>query len=472
MVMAPPGASGSRGAQKEALAGVLYDKRTDAKLGERLLALKGAEGLSAVQNAVVRDALKDYQRTTAIPRDLAQRIALLESTAYEAWVDARKFSDFDKFQPSLQSWVDINKERALLIDPQAPAYDVLVDMFEKGMTTARLDEIFAEVRAGLVPLIADIKSRGTAPDASWLEGSYDVAQQAKMCEEIALDLGFDKEKGRLDVSVHPFTGGSHPTDVRMTTRFKVNDLTEGLTGAVHETGHALYEQGRNLSEEWRDLPVSAAMSMGMHESQSLLWERMVALGLPFQKYLLPKIHKYFPDFPPCTPEKLYEAQNTIKDPSLIRVEADEVTYTLHVVLRYEIERALMSGELEVKDVPARWNEKMQQYLSVTPPDAARGCLQDIHWAGGAFGYFPTYSLGAMCSVQIYEHAKANLPDLEASIEKGDFAPLRKWLNKNIHEVGSLYANGDELMMAVTGKPLDPKIYLKYLRDKYTAIYRL
>lgn len=473
MVMLPSGSSGCRGDQKAALAGVLYDKRTDATLGKLLADLKqSGDGLNQVQSAVVRDAHKEFVRSSAIPKELAQRMAMLESTAYEAWVEARKSSDFSKFAPSLEDWVDVNRKRAAYIDPHAPAYDVLLDIYEKGMVTSRLDEVFAEVRAGLVPLIADLKKRGTRPDDSWLKRDYNVDTQAKLCHQIALDLGFDIEKGRLDVSVHPFTGGTHPTDVRMTTRFKKDDVSEAITGAIHETGHAMYEQGRNLSPEWKDLPVNQAMSMGVHESQSLLWERMVALSKPFQHYLLPKLREFFPDFPDVTPEALYAAQNTIREPSLIRVDADELTYTLHVILRYEIERGLIDGSIKVADVPALWNAKMQDYLGATPPNDAQGCLQDIHWSGGAMGYFPTYTLGAMYAAQIFECAEASIPGLLDSLAKGEFAPLRLWLNEKIHRVGSLYASGDELMIAVTGKPLDPQVYLSYLRKKYTELYKL
>ena len=474
MVMLPSGSSGCRGDQKSALAGVLYDKKTDPTLGKILTELKADPSkLNNVQAAVVRDAHKEYIRSSAIPKELAQRMAQLETTGYEAWVEARKSSDFSKFSTSLQDWVDCNRQRAAHIDPNTPAYDVLLDMYEKGMVTSRLDEVFNEVRAGLVPLIAELKSRGTAPDATWLTREYDLDIQAKLCRQIALDLGFDIEKCRLDVSVHPFTGGSHPTDVRMTTRFKKEDLTEGITGAIHETGHAMYEQGRNLEPEWKDLPVSAAMSMGVHESQSLLWERMVGLSRPFQSYLLPKIREHFPDFPAqATPEALYTAQNTIREPSLIRVESDELTYTLHVILRYEIEKGLIDGTIKVADVPALWNEKMQSYLGATPPTDAQGCLQDIHWAGGAMGYFPTYTLGAMYAAQIFETAKTHIPDLENQISNGDFQPLKLWLNERIHKIGSLYASGDELMVAVTGKALDPQVYLRYLRSKYSEIYKL
>ena len=262
----------------------------------------------------------------------------------------------------------------------------------------------------------------------------------------------------------------------MTTRFKANDLTEGLTGAIHETGHSLYEMGRNLDEEWKDQPVSTAMSMGVHESQSLLWERMVALSRPFQDYLLPKIQASFPNsgFAGKTPEDLYHGMNVVKDPSKIRVESDEVTYTMHVVLRYEMEKGLLDGSIAVKDVPTTWNAKMKEYLGAAsePQNDAEGCLQDVHWSAGALGYFPTYSLGAMYACQIFKTAEQEIPDLSTKISKGEFAPLKAWLNEKIHKKGSFYENGDELMKVVTGKPLDPQIFLSYLRDKYTAIYKL
>jgi carboxypeptidase Taq len=406
MVMLPQGSNGCRADQKAVLAGVIYDKKADSSLGLSLNRLKESSAeLNTVQNAVVRDAHKEYIQTVALPKELVQKIAQLESTAYEGWIESRVKSDFSIFQPFLEEWISVSRDKAKYIDSSKPTYDVLLDTFEKGMTASRLDELFSELRVGIVPLISELKSKGVNPDSEWLKGEYDVDIQAKLCKQIALDLGFDETKGRLDVSVHPFTGGTHPTDVRMTTKFKVNDFTDGLSGAIHETGHAMYEQGRNLDEEWRDLPVSMAMSMGIHESQSLLWERMVGLGKPFQHYLLPKIRQFFPQFPDATHENFYAALNAIQNPSLIRIESDELTYTMHIILRYEIERALIEGTLAVSDVPRVWNAKMEEYLGTTPPNDVKGCLQDIHWCGGAIGYFPTYTLGAMYATQIYECAK-------------------------------------------------------------------
>jgi len=401
-----------------------------------------------------------------------RREAELESRGYHSWVQARKEKDWSLFAPVLKEWVTARRERAALIDPSLPPYDVLADDYSAGLTAARIREIFDSVKVGLVPLLAELREKGTAPDASWLRGQFDTERQAELCREVALALGFDLERGRLDVSVHPFTGGAHPSDVRMTTRFKADDLTEGLTGAIHETGHALYEQGRSL--DYDGLPVNAAAGMAVHESQSLLWERMVGLSRPFAAYLLPKLCSAFPGaFPPeKRPEDLYAALNVVRVPSLIRVEADEVTYPMHIILRFEIETGLIDGSINVDDVPTLWSQKMQEYLGVTPSNDAEGCLQDMHWSAGLAGYFPTYSLGAMMAVQFFAAAEAELPNLGESLAKGDFAPLRTWLREKVHKVGSLHPTADDLLIAVTGKPLDPELFIDYLRKKYSELYKL
>eukprot|EP00199_Chlamydomonas_sp_CCMP681_P000758 CAMPEP_0119102174 /NCGR_PEP_ID=MMETSP1180-20130426/1012_1 /TAXON_ID=3052 ORGANISM="Chlamydomonas cf sp, Strain CCMP681" /NCGR_SAMPLE_ID=MMETSP1180 /ASSEMBLY_ACC=CAM_ASM_000741 /LENGTH=520 /DNA_ID=CAMNT_0007086417 /DNA_START=67 /DNA_END=1629 /DNA_ORIENTATION=+ len=477
MTMLPDGASGSRGAQKAALAGVVFDKRTDAELGALLRQLdsaikskEGAPELDEYARATVRDAFKEYTRTVVLPKEMAQRAAILGSEGHQAWVEARKSNDFSKFAPFLQRWVDLNREKAAFIDPSIPAYDVLLDEYEKGMTSARLDEVFIEVREGLKPLIAAIKAKGCKTiSEECCMGTFDVDTQAKLCKEVAVDIGFNLECGRLDVSVHPFTGGTHPTDVRMTTRFKPDNVLEGLTGAIHETGHALYEQGRNL--KYDGLPVNAAMSMGVHESQSLMWERMVGLSKPFATYLLPKLQAAFPGkFDSVTTEVLYQAFNVVQEPSLVRTESDELTYPMHIIVRYEIEKGLIAGTVKVEDVPRLWTEKMREYLGDVPPTDAQGCLQDVHWSMGAMGYFPTYTLGALYAAQIYQCAMKHLPGLEGQIAAGDFKQLKAWLNEHIHKLGSLYANGDELMTAVTGEPLKPSVFLTYLKEKYSALY--
>jgi carboxypeptidase Taq len=470
--MMPEGAADLRAKQQSALAGVVFEKETALEIGQLLQRLQATPPQDPWQAAVVRDAARNYKRKTALSKELAQREARLSSEGYQAWVAARKASDFSAFAPVLRQWLELTKEKCAAIEPSKPAYDVCVDTYERGLSSARLDEVFATVRAGLVPLLAEVRSRGVAPDDSWLKGEWDLEKQAAMCKEIAVEMGFDLTRGRLDVSVHPFTGGAGPTDVRMTTRFKAHDLMEGLTGAVHETGHALYEQGRP-GDELDGLPVSEALSMGVHESQSLLWERCVALSPAFAEYLLPKLHAAFPAFPKDkTAKQLYEAMNTVTPRSLIRVEADELNYPLHIILRYELESALVKGTIAVEDLPRLWNERMQSYLGVTPDSDAQGVLQDVHWSAGAFGYFPTYSLGAMMAVQLFEAAKKDMPTLDADIAAGRFSPLREWLRVKIHSKGSLYPTLDELLIAATGEPLRPEVFLAHLERKYKALYKL
>lgn len=474
MVQLPSGAGECRAQQKAALAGVIHERSVDPEIGDILNRIEKADSseLSSWEAACVREAAREYKKNTAVTEDLVRREAALESKGYLQWVKAREANDFQQFAPVLKEWIEIRKERAALVDPSKPAYDVLADDYSAGLTAARVTEIFDQVKQGLIPFLAELNSRGTAPDNSWLTGDFDISKQEALCRDIAVAIGFDLNKGRLDVSVHPFTGGTHPTDVRMTTRFKKDDVTEGLTGAIHETGHALYEQGRNL--EYDGLPVNSAAGMAIHESQSLLWERMVALSLPFSAYLLPKLHEAFPGaFPSSkTPVDLYNALNVVKKESFIRVESDEVTYPMHIILRFEIEKALVEGEISVNDIPSIWNAKMKEYLNISPSSDAQGCLQDVHWSAGLFGYFPTYTLGAMSAVQIYETAKEQLPSLEKDIEEGNFKPLKEWLNKKVHSLGSLYPTADDLLVAVTGKPLDPQVFLTYLKNKYSNIYNI
>lgn len=502
-VMMPPGAAELRARQGAALAGVIYEKETDAALGALLTRLAaadlGAAGLDAYEVANVREASKAYRRRVALSKELAQREARLSSEGYQAWVAARKASDYSQFAPVLSQWLALTREKCAAIAPGAPLYDTALEPFEKGMTSARLDAVFSELRDGLVPLLADVKARGKPPDDSWLRGDFDVDKQAALCREIALQIGFDIERGRLDVSVHPFTGGAGPSDVRMTTRFKANDLTEGLTGAIHETGHALYEQGR-LGGAHDGLPVSDALSMGVHESQSLLWERCVALSPAFATFLLPKLREAFPQLPAGrTADDLYAALNRVSTRSAVRVEADELNYPLHIVMRYELEAGLLRGDISVEELPTLWNQKMREYLGVNVENDAEGVLQDVHWSAGAIGYFPvrlaasqtraaasqlvsdsllaslrrqSYTLGAMMAVQIFNAAKRDLPTLDADIAAGRFGGLKGWLNTRVHALGSLHGDADALMTAATGEPLRPAHFLQYLREKYSKIYKL
>lgn len=476
-VMLPAKSGDSRSKQMEALAGVLHDKRTSKELGallEKMQNDKDAQSndkheLDDWEQAVVREAQRDYKKHSSVPKELAQREAKLATEGYDIWVKARKDNDFKAFAPVLTQWIDLRKEQCKYIDSSKEVYDVCLDMHERGLSASRIDEIFEQVKKDLIPLIQKIKQK-EGPDRSFLEGKFDVKTQIELNHELAKMLGFDMECGRLDASVHPFTQEIHPTDVRMTTRFKDDDIMEGITGTIHETGHSLYEQGRN--KEYANLPVSKALSMGIHESQSLLWERMVGLGLPFWKFFSPTVKNHFPQIPASTtPEQFFKGINQVKA-SLIRVEADEVTYPLHIILRHEIESGLLKGTIKVEDLPAIWNSKMEEYLGILPPNDSEGVLQDTHWACGLFGYFPTYALGAIYASQFYHQAIKEIPDLEESISKGNFANLKGWLNHKIHIKGSLIPSGDLLTKQVTGQPLNPKIFTGYLNDKYSHLYQL
>jgi len=473
----PSGAEEARGRQKAALAGVLHQAKVDAEIGELVKSIERNIGeLSTVEKANLREAKEKFEQNSRMSAELASKAALLESQTYQAWVRAREEGDFKAFSPHLTAMIDLRKEIVRATKPDLDLYDGAIDSFDPGMPAARIEVLFQELKEGLTPMIREIAEKVAAnPEFNTIPAplrggpEWDPAKQALMCREVAEAIGFDFGRGRMDVSVHPFTGGSHPSDVRITTRYSEENWMEGVMGTIHECGHAMYEQGR--SGEQLDLPVSEALGMATHESQSLLWERCVGQSRPFWRWATPIVHRYFPHTAACTPEDFYRAVNVVK-PSLVRVEADEVTYPLHVALRFEIEQGLFQGSLKVDDLPATWNAKMESYLGVLPPDDKLGVLQDVHWSMGALGYFPSYTLGAMMAAQIYDKATVDIPELEQRLEQGDFLPLKAWLNQRIHTQGSVHASADALIEDVTGKKLDPQIFLKYLESKYKDIYKL
>lgn len=484
-VMMPKGGAGARGEQLSTLAGVMHERQTSPELGELIARLtpeirKQTSVFDEFERANIRDAKREYDKEVRVPKALVQQEAELENRGYGVWVEARQKDNFDMFAPILKEWVDLRKKMGHYIDPSKSPYDVCIDRFERGMTAERYEAIFDEVKAGLLPLIGKITQQQKArPELNFDRSfairpdEFDVPTQEKLARQISVDLGFDTHRGRLDVSVHPFTGGPHPTDVRMTTRYSAN-LVEGIMGTIHETGHAMYEQGRGECDpRLADLPACNALSMGVHESQSLLYERMIGQNRNFWKFYWPVVRKHFPSIPPeISSDDFYNALNVVT-PSLIRVDADEVTYSLHVILRFEMERELFrENGLAIEELPRVWNEKMRTYLGIEVPSNAMGVLQDVHWSSGLFGYFPSYSIGAMYACQFYNKAKADMPRLEHDIKKGDFRELKEWLNRNVHKQGSRYASGDELCEAVTGERLNPKHFIKYLEEKYGELYKL
>mmetsp|Transcript_18334 Transcript_18334/g.30800 ORF Transcript_18334/g.30800 Transcript_18334/m.30800 type:complete len:563 (+) Transcript_18334:153-1841(+) len=472
LVMMADGSADARAEQKAALAEVIHERSVSKTLKAFINAAKSAavlRELDEYEAATVRDAERDYLKAVKTPKALARLEAELSSQGYQCWVKAREANDWALFAPMLERILQMRKQIAAACAPNSDPYDFCIDNFERGLSHARLQAVLSQVKEGLVPLIQAVTLKRQLTTHKSLKGKFDVAQQEVLSRQVAAELGFSFEHGRFDKSVHPFTGGTHPTDTRITTRFEEDSLISALMGTVHETGHAMYEQQRNTTHA--DLPVSMALSMGVHESQSLLWERMVGQSKAFWTYLTPLVHNFFPQTRKASAEELYQFVNVVK-PSLIRVDADELTYPLHIIVRFELEKELFDGSLLVKDLPQAWNQKYQEYLGVAPPTDAEGVLQDVHWSDGSFGYFPSYTLGAMFACQFYQAALKELPGLEKSIALGDFRPLKEWLGAKIHQVGSLHPSADELCLKVTGEVLNPQVFIDYLTKKYTELYDL
>ncbi len=467
-VVMPPGSAEARARQMAALAGVLHEKTTDPKLGEWLKTLhaQGPNGFDPHQWCNIREAKRDFDLETRVPKKLVQELAELSSRGHAIWAQARKDNRFSDFAPTLKRFVALKTEWAQHAHPDLSTYDANIDIYERGTTQADITPIFDAVKARLIPLIQKIADK-PPPDTTFLEGEFPIEKQEALAKSMSRALGFSFDHGRIDSSVHPFCGGGHQTDVRITTRYRTDNFIESLYAVIHETGHGLYEQGRMDN----DLPVSESLTMGIHESQSLFWERMIAQSRAFCAGSLEALRAAFPEnFEGVSVDALYKAVNVCR-PSLIRVEADEVTYPLHIILRYELEKSLFEGAVDVDALPEIWNDKMEQYLGIRPPDDALGVLQDVHWSGGSFGYFPSYTLGAMYACQFYLAMKKEMPDTEAQVENRNFSPVKDWLNANIHSQGRLYS-ASELTERVTGETLNPAHFIDYLENKYTALYQL
>ncbi len=470
-VMMPAGASEARAKQIAALAGVIHERMTDPALGECLNELKEKDfdALSELERCNIREALHSYELETKVSKRLVQELAELSSRGHGIWVMARQENRFSDFAPVLKRFLELKQEWAQCVSPDLKSYDANIDLFERGTTMDMITPVFERLKQELIPLIHAIQAHSYQPDTVFLQGRFALDKQEALARKISQDIGFNFEQGRMDVSVHPFCGGSHPTDVRITTRYKDSNFVESLYAVIHETGHALYEQGR--PHELGDLPASESLTMGIHESQSLFWERMIAQSKPFCQHYFETIRAAFPDnLKSATVDSFYRAINTCK-PDFIRVEADEVTYSLHIILRYEIEKGLFDGSMQVDDLPHIWNELMQKYLGIQPPNDKLGVLQDSHWSGGAFGYFPSYTLGAMYACQFYQTLLSEQPDTERNIAKGNFAPIKNWLNEKIHSQGKLYSP-QELVQRVTGEALNPDYFVDYLKRKYSEVYNL
>ena len=470
-VIMPKAAAVNRSKQMASLAGVLHEKSIDVKLGRLIDKLVDSDisNYTKIQQCNIYEAKREYELETKIPKKLVQEIAELGSRGHQIWTKAREDNKFEDFSPTLEQLIILKKKWAEFAFPELEPYDANIDFFERGMRMEYLTPIFDKIKKELIPLIETIKKSSHSPDADFLEGHFSIEKQKALGRIISQDMGFDYDRGRMDVSVHPFCGGGHPTDVRITTRYNTENFIDSLFAVIHETGHGLYEQGRMSSS--LDLPVSKSISMGIHESQSLFWERMIAQNLYFCEHYLDLFIETFPEaLQGISLDTFYAAINRCS-PSFIRVEADEVTYPIHIMLRYEIEKGLFDESIKVKELPDIWNNKMEEYLGIRPSSDSKGVLQDVHWSGGAFGYFPSYTLGAMYACQFYSKMSLDISDTSTKIKDGDFLYVKKWLNNNIHQKGRLYSS-DDLILKVTGEKLNPDFFIDYLKNKYSKIYKL
>ena len=469
-VCMPPKGAPARGRQLATLSALAHRLFTSEEMGALIAEVHGERAaLEPDEVCLVNETQYDYEHAVRLPASFVEEFAQERSKAYEAWVKARAESDFALFEPNLERIVALLRRKADYLGYEESPYDALAEEFERGTTTAALRGIFGELALKQSKLVQRIQESPAQPDTAWLEQEWDAQAQWDMTMPILRAMGYDFEAGRQDKSVHPFTTNFDRDDVRITTRVDVKDLFSCLTGSMHEGGHALYEQG--FREEDRRTVLAEAPSLGIHESQSRLWENMIGRSRPFWEHYVGALCARYPgQLHGVDAEQAYRAINRVR-PSLIRVEADECTYNLHIILRFELEVALIEGTLAVADIPEAWNAKVKEYLGLDVPDDARGCLQDIHWSHGCMGYFPTYALGNLYAAQLMTRIEEALPDLWEHVANGDFAPLLAWLREHVHRVGRR-KTAREIVHDATGREPSADSFLRYLERKYGELYAL
>lgn len=449
----------------------MFKLSTSDEMGAYLDALSEPEAnerLDEINRRTVAECKKEYDRSKKIPAETYQEYVVLTSQAETIWEEAKHQDDFAMFQPYLEKIVAYNQQFIDLWGAKETRYDTLLDMYEPDLTVRKLDQVFGELRAKSVSLVAAIAESAHQPDMACLQQSFDKEKQRAFSLFMLEQMGYDFEAGRLDESVHPFATGLNPGDVRITTRYAVDDMANALFSTIHEGGHALYEQ--NISKDLIGTPLCTGTSMGIHESQSRFWENMIGRSRAFWNRYYGDLQAHFPGQLNVSAETFYRAINRVQ-PSFIRTESDELTYNLHIIIRYEIEKMLFNEGLNVADLPEIWNEKYKQYLGIVPKTYAEGVLQDVHWSGGGFGYFPSYSLGNMYAAQFMHTIKREMPEFDRLIEQGNFQPVKAWLIDNIYRHGKLLTPA-EIVQNVTGEPLNPSYLIDYLETKFKDIYRL
>jgi len=468
----PEKGSAMRAKQMATLAKLSHNLMTSAEMDEHLRHLRQPgipEKLDTMSQALVREVGRDYDKSKKTPLELLQEMVETTAEAHNIWVEARANKQFKQFEPVLRKIISLNQRLAEAQGYEDSPYDALLDEYEPGLTVKQLDPLFSQLKADIVPLLKAIQDSGYAPETGFLhEGFFPAEKQLEFSRQVLTDMGFDFEAGRLDLSAHPFSSGSSSHDVRLTTRIDEHDVFSALSSSMHEGGHGMYEQGVN--PVLNRTPLAEGTSLGIHESQSRLWENQVGRSKAFWKHYFPKLQETFPTLKNVTAETFYHGINRVR-PSFIRVESDEVTYNLHILLRYEIEKALIEGSMKVDEIPDAWAAKAQEYLGITPSNDAEGALQDIHWSHGSFGYFPTYTLGNLYSAQFFHTAKKQIDGLENKIGQGELLPLKNWLNKEIHWVGKM-ESAATIVQRVTGEPLNARYFVDYLWGKYGEIFKI
>ena len=463
--MMPPAGWAHRGDHLATLRRIQHETLIADETGRLLDELRGLEGTldpDSDDGALIRVARRDYEKAVQVPTDLRAEMTRAATEARTIWVKARAESDFERFRPALERNYELRQRYVECFGDVDEPYDILLDDFEPETSTAEVSEIFAELKAELIPLIAELRDADV--DDSFMRGTFPIEAQERLAKEVVTLFGFRPDSWRLDPTEHPFASGAGVDDIRITTHYDPETM-KSFFSTMHEYGHGLYshQQPRHLER----LPTGGPCSLGIHESQSRMWENLVGRGRPFWQFFYPRAREAFPEqLGDVELDRFIAGINRVQ-PSLIRIKADEVTYGMHVILRFELEQDLVNGRVAIRDLPSAWNEKMHEYLGVDVPNDAQGVLQDTHWASGHIGYFSTYLLGTVMSVQLWEKILEDVPDLEEQIERGEFGALREWLGEHVHSLGRKFSPQETLRRA-TGATIDPKPYLAYLRAKYSA----
>ena len=450
------------------LSGEEYKLQTSDKMKEFIEYFKSVDGLDHITKSMVKNAEKNYNQTKKIPEDRYKEYVILSSKSEAAWEEAKEKSDFNIFKPYLEKVVEFKKEFINYWGYDKNKYDTLLDFYEPGITVEKLDKVFGEVRDAIVSLLKRIQESGQDINCDFFNKSFKKEEQEAFSVYVLEKMGYDFEAGRLDESVHPFTINFDNKDVRITTHYYENDFKSALFSCIHEGGHALYEQ--DIPDDLKGTMLGTGVSMGIHESQSRFYENIIGRSKAFWKYFYDEAKKRFPQFKEVSLEDFYRGINKV-EPSLIRTEADELTYSLHVIIRYEIEKALINGDIEVSDLPKVWNEKYKEYIGVEPKNDGEGVLQDMHWSDGSFGYFPSYALGNLYGAQFLNKLSEEVPSFYEDIEKGQLKTIHNWLKENIHRHGAVYTP-EELIKKVTKEELNAKYFIDYLNKKYSEVYNL